>query len=222
MPSAPTPQPSLPEPSLPEPATAGAPGRAPGRRLPGGPVLQDSVTEAIAAAFFEELAAAGYARLSLEAVAKRAGAGKAAIYRRWTSKLDMTVDLVSAVAVNASGAADTGTLRGDVLAFLTEVADALNQPLAARIIPDLIAEGGRTPELAEALFAAVRDTRRSRATQLLERAVARGELPADVDREIALDLLAGPLYWRLAVVHTPTAPDHLDRLTDKLLAAFRA
>ncbi|MFF2073565.1 TetR-like C-terminal domain-containing protein [Kitasatospora sp. NPDC058162] len=211
MPSTPAPQPSPP-----------APDRPPGRRLPGGPVLQDSVTEAIAAAFFEELAAAGYARLSLEAVAKRAGAGKAAIYRRWTSKLEMTVDLVSAVAVDASGTADTGTLRGDVLAFLTEVADALRQPLPARIIPDLIAEGGRNPELAEALFSTVRDTRRAKATELLERAVDRGELPADLDRGIALDLLVGPLYWRLAVVHTPTAPDHLDRLTDKLLAAFRA
>ncbi|MER7673733.1 TetR-like C-terminal domain-containing protein [Kitasatospora sp. NPDC096128] len=211
MPSTPAPQPSPP-----------APDRPPGRRLPGGPVLQDSVTAAIAAAFFEELAAAGYARLSLEAVAKRAGAGKAAIYRRWTSKLEMTVDLVSAVAVDASGTADTGTLRGDVLAFLSEVADALCRPLPARIIPDLIAEGGRNPELAAALFSTVRDTRRAKAAELLERAVDRGELPADLDRGIALDLLVGPLYWRLAVVHTPTAPDHLDRLTDKLIAAFRA
>ncbi|MFJ2864176.1 TetR-like C-terminal domain-containing protein [Kitasatospora sp. NPDC087314] len=211
-----------PQPPAPAPASVPASGHSPGRRLPGGPVLQDSVTEAIATAFFEELASAGYARLSLEAVAKRAGAGKAAIYRRWASKLDMTVDLVTAVAVDASGPTDTGTLRGDVLAFLTEVADALNQRLPARIIPDLIAEGGRSPELAEALFATVRDTRRAKATQLLERAVGRGELPADVDRELALDLLVGPLYWRLAVIHTPTAPDYLDRLTDKLLAAFGA
>ncbi|MFJ1709944.1 hypothetical protein [Kitasatospora sp. NPDC088346] len=43
-----------------------------------------------------------------------------------------------------------------------------------------------------------------------------------MDRELALDFLAGPLYWRLAVVHTPTGPDYLDRLTDKLLAAFAA
>ncbi|MER7850435.1 TetR-like C-terminal domain-containing protein [Kitasatospora sp. NPDC096077] len=212
------PPPTSPSPPPPTPA----PDRPSGRRLPGGPVLQDSVTAAIAAAFFEELAATGYARLSLEAVAKRAGAGKAAIYRRWASKLEMTVDLVTAVAVDASGPADTGTLRGDVLAFLTEVDAALRQPLPARIIPDLIAEGHRTPELAEALFTAVRDTRRGKAVELLERAVDRGELPADVDRGLALDLLAGPLYWRLAVVHTPTAPDHLDRLTDKLIAAFRA
>ncbi|MFB7125951.1 MULTISPECIES: TetR-like C-terminal domain-containing protein [Streptomycetaceae] len=216
MPSTPAPRPASDTSAAPDAATP------PARRTPGGPVLQDSVTEAIAAAFFEELAAVGYARLSLETVAKRAGAGKAAIYRRWPSKLDMTVALIRAVAVDASEIKDTGTLRGDVLAFLTATADALRHPLPAKIIPDLLAEAVRTPELAQVLLTAVRDPRRSKATDLLERAVDRGELPADLDRELALDLLAGPLYWRLAVVHTATAPDYLDRLTDKLLAAFAA
>ncbi|MFD7014944.1 TetR-like C-terminal domain-containing protein [Streptomyces sp. NPDC059161] len=207
---------------MPSSSASQAPAPDPDRRPPGGPVLQDSVTEAISAAFFEELASFGYARLSLEAVAKRAGAGKAAIYRRWPSKLEMTVALVSAVAVDAPEVADSGTLRGDVLAFLTELAGALRHRLISKIIPDLVAEGTRNPELGQALFTAVRDARRSKATHMLERAIERGELPADVDREFALDLLAGPLYWRLAVVHTPTAPDYLDRLADKLLAAFIA
>ncbi|MFJ7903163.1 TetR/AcrR family transcriptional regulator [Streptomyces sp. NPDC096198] len=192
------------------------------RRAPGGPVLQDSVTEAIATAFFEELASTGYARLSLEAVAERARAGKAAIYRRWPSKREMTVALVTAVAVAAPHPADTGMRRGDVLMFLTEVADALLPPLAYRIVPDLLAEGARNPELRRALFEAVRDPRRGRAARMLDRAVERGELPADIDCEPALDLLVGPLYWRLAVLRTPTAPDHLDRLTDTLIAAIAA
>ncbi|KOU67408.1 TetR family transcriptional regulator [Streptomyces sp. WM4235] len=207
MPSAPTPQ---------------SPAPARERRLPGGPVLQDSVTQAISAAFFEELASVGYARLSLEAVAKRAGAGKAAIYRRWPSKLEMTVALISEVAVDAPEVADTGTLRGDVRAFLVDLADGLSHRLPSKIIPDLLAESTRNPELAQALLAAVRDPRRAKATGLLERAVERGELPTDVDRELALDFLAGPLYWRLAVLHAPTGPDYLDRLTDKLVAAFAA
>ncbi|MEU9979363.1 TetR-like C-terminal domain-containing protein [Streptomyces sp. NPDC051014] len=195
---------------------------APERRPPGGPVLQDSVTDAITTAFFEELASVGYARLSLEAVARRAGAGKAAIYRRWPSKLEMTAALATAFAVDASHPADTGTLRGDVLAFLTQTADALRQPLPSRIVPDLLAECTRNPELSKALSTAVRDTRRNKATHMLEQAVARGELSADVDRALALDLLAGPLYWRLVVVHTPTTTDYLDRLTDKIIAAIEA
>ncbi|MFJ6665475.1 TetR-like C-terminal domain-containing protein [Streptomyces sp. NPDC091383] len=216
MPSSPTPP--APQPDAPAPASAPAPDRRP----PGGPVLQDSVTEAIAAAFFEELASTGYARLSLEAVAKRAGAGKAAIYRRWPSKLEMTVALVSEAAVATPETTDTGTLRGDVLAYLTELATALRHPLPSKIIPDLLAESARNTELEQALFTAVRDTRRRRATHLLERAVERGDLSPGTDRDLALDLLAGPLYWRLVVVHTPTGPDYLDRLTDKLVAAVTA
>src|SRR5258707_518226 len=56
-------------------------------RMSGGPVLQTEVTDAITNAFFEELAEVGYGRLSIDAVARRAGVGKAAIYRRWKSKL---------------------------------------------------------------------------------------------------------------------------------------
>ena len=85
----------------------------------GGPVLQDAVTNALTTAFFEELAETGYGRLSMEAVARRAGAGKAALYRRWPSKQAMTAALVSQAATEAPEVADTGSLRGDVRAFLT-------------------------------------------------------------------------------------------------------
>ncbi|MGW4651038.1 TetR-like C-terminal domain-containing protein [Kitasatospora sp. NPDC004289] len=191
-------------------------------RPAGGPVLQDSVTAAITEAFFVELAATGYARLSLEAVAKRAGAGKAAIYRRWSSKQDMTLALLSELVTATPEPVDTGTLRGDLAAFLAEMAEGLGHPLVLRILPDLIAEGGRNHELGEALLSTVRDPRRARATRMLDRAVDRGELPAGLDLTAALDLLAGPLYWHLAVVRAPATPEYLDRLTAMLHAALRA
>jgi AcrR family transcriptional regulator len=180
------------------------------------------VTLAISDAFFAELASVGYAKLSLEAVAKRAGAGKAAIYRRWSSKQDMAIALISNLVVDTPEPADSGTLRGDLRAFLAEVAEALCHPLASKIVPDLIAEGSRNHELGRALLTTVRDPRRARATRMLRRAVERGELPADLDLDIALDLLAGPLYWHLAVVHAPSTPGYLDRLTDMLHAALNA
>jgi AcrR family transcriptional regulator len=191
-------------------------------RTPGGPVLQDSVTEAIMAAFFEELAANGYGRLSVEAVAKRAGAGKAAIYRRWPSKQAMVVALVSDVAVAAIDIPDTGTLRGDVRQFLVNASSALRHPLASRIVPDLLAEATRNTELAEALLDAIRNPRRAKAARMLHRAVERGELAEDTDTEIGLDLLAGPLYWRLVVLRTPATDEYFDRLTDKIICALKA
>ncbi|MER7585128.1 TetR-like C-terminal domain-containing protein [Kitasatospora sp. NPDC097691] len=203
-------------------STPGTPdGPTPAPRPAGGPVLQDSVTSAISQAFFEELATAGYAKLSLEAVAKRAGAGKAAIYRRWSSKQEMALTLIADVVANTPDPLDSKTVRGDLLAFLTETAEVLRHPLASKIIPDLLAEAHRTPELGLALLTAVRDPRRIRAAGLLQRAVERGELPADLDFDIALDLLAGPLYWHLAVVDGTAEPAYLERLTDMLLAALR-
>lgn len=185
-------------------------------------MLQDDVTKAITVAFFAELAAVGYGKLSIEAVAKRAGAGKAAVYRRWPSKQEMAVALVSDVAVGAIDIPDTGSLRGDVRQFLVGAQVALCHPLARAIVPDLLAEATRSGQLADALLEAVRTPRRAKAAHLLRRAVERGELPTDTDLELGLDFLAGPMYWRLAVIRTSTAADYLDRLTDKIIAAVKA
>lgn len=194
----------------------------PPRRTSGGPVLQDELTEALTTAFFEELAAVGYGRLSIEAVARRAGAGKAAVYRRWPAKQAMATDLITKVAVDAADTPDTGSLRGDLHAFLTAAADGLRHPLASKIIPDLLAEAAREPALAATLEAGIATTRRDRATALLHRAITRGELPADLDIPLALDFLAGPLYWRLTITGIPPEPTYLDNLTAMLLTAFRA
>ena len=190
------------------------------RRTSAGPVLQSEVTDAIQTAFFEELAEVGYGRLSIDAVAKRAGVGKAAIYRRWRSKLDMTVALTSEVAVAAIDVPDTGSLRGDIRQYLDNACQAIAHPLARHIIPDLLAEATRNPALADALVPTLRTPRRAKAAVLFQRAVKRGELAADSDLEMCMDFLAGPLYWRLAVVHTPTCADYLDRLTDRIMAAL--
>jgi AcrR family transcriptional regulator len=191
-------------------------------RLSGGPLLQVDVTDAITNAFFEELAEVGYGRLSIDAVARRAGVGKAAIYRRWKSKLDMTVALTSDVAVAAVDVPDTGNLRDDIREYLVEGRAALTHPQAQKIIPDLLAEAARNPTLTDALLAMVQNPRRAKAAQLVERAITRGELPAGTDVGMCLDLLAGPLYWRLIVVQDGPEDDYLDRLAGKVAAAMKA
>ncbi len=193
----------------------------PPRRTSGGPVLQEEVTEAIKTAFFEELAEVGYGRLSIDAVAKRAGVGKAAIYRRWRSKLHMAIALTAEVAVAAIDVPDTGSLHGDIRQYLENGRAALSHPLACRIIPDLLAESSRNPELAHALLETVRNPRRAKATPLLQRAIERGELSANTDIGLCLDFIAGPLYWRLTIVRSATDEDYLDRLTDKIVAAIQ-
>jgi AcrR family transcriptional regulator len=197
--------------------------RAESRRQPAGAaVLQEDVTSAIRAAVFAELAEVGYGRLSMESVARRAKVGKTALYRRWPSKREMVVAIASGLAATAIPFADTGSLPGDVSAFLREAHEALLAPMVCKILPDLFAEGARSSELGDDLLSSVRDPRRARAGDLIRRAINRGELLGEVDIETAVDLLAGPLYWRVTVVRTPTDAAYIDRLTHIVVAGIRA
>ncbi|MFF3751472.1 TetR-like C-terminal domain-containing protein [Streptomyces sp. NPDC002018] len=193
-----------------------------GKRPPGGPVLQQDVTRALETAFFEELASVGYGKLSIEAVARRAGAGKAAVYRRWPSKQAMTVELASQAALKAVRAPDMGSLHADIAQFIRETMTALSHPLVSRIAPDLLAETARNEELADALLSGIRTPRRENAALVLHRAIERGELPADTDIELGLDFLVSPAYWRLAVIRTPVDDGYVERLTVKIIAAMKA
>ncbi|WP_405579340.1 TetR/AcrR family transcriptional regulator [Streptomyces sp. NBC_01190] len=191
------------------------------RRAPAGAaVLRTEVTEAIRAAVFAELAAVGYGRMSMEGIARRAGVGKAAVYRRWRAKLPLVLDLVPDVAAAGLPVPDTGSLLGDVRALLQVGAGALRHPLAVRIVPDLLAEAARTPELAGALATALRETHRAVTSAVLRQAAARGEIAADTDPALALDLLAGPLYWRLTVLRESYGPGGLDALAAAVVAAL--
>src|SRR5260221_96078 len=82
---------------------------------------------------------------------------------------------------------DTGSLRGDLVAFLPATHAALRHPLAARVIPAIAAEATRNDGLADLLRETVETPRRANAEHLLRRAIERAELPADCDLELGLD-----------------------------------
>ncbi|MFD2416851.1 TetR/AcrR family transcriptional regulator [Amycolatopsis pigmentata] len=193
------------------------------RREPSGAaVLQPGITAAIADAVLAELVERGYARLSMEGVAKRAGVGKSALYRRWRTKREMVLAVLAEITVPMAEAADTGTLRGDIRASVDAITAWLTEPPFSRIIPDLVAESARTPELAKAIAATIGEPRRAVGRPRLERAIARGELPAGTDLEMAQDLVAGLVYWRMVVRQAPVEPDYPDRVTDTVLRALGA
>ncbi|MEU5213334.1 TetR/AcrR family transcriptional regulator [Streptomyces sp. NPDC020742] len=196
---------------------------AAGRRAPAGAaVLREDKTAAIRAAVFEELAAVGFARMSIEGIARRAGVGKTAVYRRWRSKLHLVLDVVSAVALAGLPSPDTGSLRGDVRMLLEVASRALRHPMASQILPDLLAEAARSPELAGALRTALHDSQQGVAAAMVARAVERGEVPAGVDGALALDLLTGPLYWRLVAVRDDLPDGYLDALARSVVTALGA
>ncbi|MGE2716742.1 TetR/AcrR family transcriptional regulator [Mycolicibacterium litorale] len=179
------------------------------------------VTEAILDAVLAELADKGFGGLSMDAVARRARVGKSALYRRWPSKIEMTADLMRALSVTADPAPDTGSLAGDVRALLDNVLTWLTDDRVRRVYPDLIAEAQRTPALGEALMAYVGRPRRARATEVLDRAVARGEVAVDADQEVIVDAMGALVFWRLIALGKSVTARHLDRLTVAICAMAR-
>lgn len=192
------------------------------RTVAGAAVLRDDITTALRGALIQELAAVGYGRLSIEAVARRAGVAKTAVYRRWSSKLEMVLEVVTEVAGQNLSLPDTGSLRGDLELALRLMTHALQHPLASQIIPDLLAEAARNPQMGATLQEALHSTQREIGAKIVGRAVGRGELPADVDPELAGDLIVGPLYWRLTVARHPVPDDYLAAIVSATMAALAA
>ena len=186
----------------------------------GAAVLQPEITTAITEAVFDELAERGYARLSMESVAKRAGVGKSALYRRWASKQEMALSVIAEFSVGQAEFPDTGSLVGDLRQSLEALARWLSHPKFSRILADLVAEMGRNPELSDVVEGMIGQPRRERGLVLLQRAIARGELDPDTDLELALDLLAAPVYWRLLVRDGQLEAGYLDKLTVLLSRAL--
>ncbi|MFI5494435.1 TetR/AcrR family transcriptional regulator [Actinoplanes sp. NPDC051859] len=192
------------------------------KRVPAGAaVLRGDITKAIRNAVMHELAEVGYGRLSIEAVARRAGVGKTAIYRRWSNKLEMVLEIVSGVAERSVPMPDTGSFATDLQLLLFVVSKALQHRIASQIVPDLMAEAARNPKIAETLQKALRTHQLAVAGKIVGQAVERGELPADTDPDLAVDLIVGPLYWRLAVARTPIGDDYLEQLAGAVIAALR-
>jgi AcrR family transcriptional regulator len=190
------------------------------RPVAGAAVLREEITLAIRRAVVEELAAVGYGRLSIEAVARRAGVGKTAIYRRWSSKLDLVLELVSGAAAAKLALPDTGSLRTDLELVLVMLSKALRHPLASQIIPDLLAEAARNPGIAETLQHALRRNQREVGLRLLGAAAQRGELPDDLDPEAAIDMIIGSLYWRLIVSRVEVTNEYLAGLATLITTAL--
>ncbi|WP_229831002.1 TetR/AcrR family transcriptional regulator [Actinoplanes ianthinogenes] len=193
------------------------------KRAPAGAaVLRNDITVAIRNAVMSELAEVGYGRLSIEAVARRAGVGKTAIYRRWSNKLEMVLEIITEVAGRKVPLPDTGSFSGDLDLLMMIVSKALQHRVASQIIPDLMAEAARNPQIAETLQRVLRTHQQSVGEKLVGQAIARGELPEDTDPEVAVDLILGPLYWRLAVSRQPMSDDYLEKLAASVLGSLKA
>ena len=182
------------------------------RRGPGRP-RDPRVDAAVAAATLELLAEEGFAGLTVEHIATRAGVGKAGVYRRWPDKEAVVLAALS-LGGERPAAPDTGSLRGDLTAYLTALVrfraarlDAVAALAGEALVSERIGDAFRE-RIAAPVIATVRN--------ILERAVERGELPPSTDVELLATVPAAMLFTRrLLGGHQPDEA-FVSRLVDQL------
>jgi AcrR family transcriptional regulator len=162
----------------------------------------------------------GLTAMSMDDVASRAEVSKATIYRWWPSKERLALDALAAEWASSApdDKGDTGTLRGDLLARFRPWIRQLNRKPYARVAAGLIAAAQTDPEFADLYRQHFVRPRRDATRDVLVRARDRGEIAADTDLEVTLDLLYGPVYHRLLHGHAPLTERFAQRVIDAVIA----
>lgn len=162
----------------------------------------------------EELVRTGFSGLSMEAVADRAKVNKTTVYRRWPTRGALVRAAILASTRRVFEHTDTGHLRSDLLELLRGVRRSLDSALGRGVTVALMAEDPRIRQLAKS----VRKEGANASHEVLKRAVARGELPASVNRQLILDLLFGPLEQKLVIEGESVDDAWCETLVDFVLA----
>ena len=183
-------------------------------RTPGRP--RDPAREAaILSAVLELVSEVGYGRLSIEAVAQRAGASKATLYRRWANKRDLVVAAVKAGPASVELVVDSGSLRGDLLLLCQPLLGTLRSSEGGLVL-GLLQAGLEDPELCRLLEETVGPTGAALPAEVLHRAVVRGEVPADA-HPFAFDEVTGSVLILRMLNGLPVDQAYLEHLVDAVL-----
>lgn len=157
----------------------------------------DHAHRAILDATRELIVEDGFARLRLEHVATRASVGKATIYRRWPSKEALALDVLLELAAPYLMVEVTGDTRDEMLSAVRNAITALTETPFGPVIRALLSQIASNASLGDPFRATVVHARRGEVAAVIARGIERGELRADVDVEVATELLIGPVYFRL-------------------------
>jgi AcrR family transcriptional regulator len=157
----------------------------------------------------------GESRFSIEQVAASAGVSKASIYRRWPTKGALLIELYME-GLSDGITQDARSLRVELKRYLLATVERLQDPLWRRILSSLVAEGQYDPVTAQLLRERVVAPRRAAGMALLTHAQQTGQIQPGVDHELVLDLLFGPLWYRLLFEHAPLDADFAIRLLKQI------
>ncbi len=164
----------------------------------GGRHLDASRDAALCDAALRLLAQIGYDRLTVDAIATSAGAGKATIYRRWSGKAELVVDALVRHKPDPV-APDTGSLRGDLAELARRASAHDGEPLDTSVMVGLASALPRDPDLRAAFDQRLVEPHRRVLATVFERAVARGEIAPVANLDLVVSLIPALVLYRLLV-----------------------
>jgi AcrR family transcriptional regulator len=180
------------------------------------PELDDAITTATTSLLEER----GFAGLTIEAIARRAGVARATVYRRWPN-LDALLAHVLRGVVHEIPIPDLGHVRDDLIAILEDQLAVIKRD-AAKLYPSLGVQAKTDPGARKAAVDLM-EHRRTAVSTVLRRGVDRGEIRADVDLDLAFFLVWGPVYYRFLFALASRAqiePEFISKLVDAVLASI--
>ncbi|MHC2186153.1 TetR/AcrR family transcriptional regulator [Rathayibacter agropyri] len=173
----------------------------------------------ILTAALDVLAETGYEGMTIDMVAARAKAGKATVYRRWESKAELVLDALACLKgadLSEESLPDTGSLRGDLVALIKPHAIE-DTERKLRIMSGVVAMISQAPELADTVRTVIVEPRARAIRFLLNRAIARGEISADIDVEQLALIAPSMTAYRVLLLREPVNRDYLISLVDAVL-----
>ncbi len=168
------------------------------------------------------LADSGMRALTVEAVAARAGVAKTTIYRRWHSKDELALAVLLDMVRTVVAVPDLDDTRKELVAFVDGAVTILGTTIMGKVMQGLVSELAANPDLATAFREQVVAMRIAEVRRLVERGIARGDLRADVDIDLAHELMFGPVYYRLFLSGAPLEAGLAERIVDAVLPGLGA
>jgi AcrR family transcriptional regulator len=183
------------------------------------PRSDEARRKAIAAAI-DLILERGVANLSIEEVAARSGVAKTTIYRHWPERASLIIDTTRATFEHVR-TPDTGSLRGDLDEYFNGMIRSDLSGRVGRLIPCLIDAAARDPEI-EMLLERITIERQQPLLTIVSRAQERGELPPDLDRDVVIGTVLGPLVFRKVLLRRPVDAAYVSKCLDVALAGLGA
>jgi AcrR family transcriptional regulator len=192
-----------------------------GHKRPPGRPRSEQARLSILRSTLELLAQKGFSDFTIEAVAAHANVGKATVYRWWPDKAALIADAFASSTTRHLHFPDTGSVRADMCRQMQQLVKVFRSR-RGRIVSAMLGAGQSDSSLIKAFRERFMMPRRQEAYATLRRGIERGELPKNVDMDLLLDSLYGPIYMRFLIRHDSLTPEFVKGICDLALGRPRS